>query len=63
MGKFVKKHYDFINLGMYIPVWLSCLPLRFDKPEAIVQHELLVIFLFILVRHNAKQGRMDCRQY
>ena len=45
LGKIIKNHHDKINLTEVIQVWLNSLPLKFDKPEAKVQHELLTDIL------------------
>lgn len=45
LGKIIKNHHDKINLSEVIQVWLSHLPLKHDKPEAKVQHELLTDIL------------------
>lgn len=55
VGKFIKKHNETFDISNYVAAWFSFLPLRHDKPEAILQHELLVLFFLILVRHNVKQ--------
>lgn len=31
-----------MNTVEYLKYWISCLPLRFDKPEAIGQHGFLI---------------------
>jgi hypothetical protein len=59
VGKFIKSHNEVIDIRNYIANWFSFLPLRHDKPEAIVQHELLVINLSYLVRHNAEQRQFS----
>jgi len=45
LGKIIKSHHDKINLTEVIQIWLNSLPLKFDKPEAKVQHELLTDIL------------------
>lgn len=45
LGKIIKNHNDKINLNEVIQVWLNNLPLKFDKPEAKIQHELLTDIL------------------
>lgn len=47
LGKFIKGHNEAVDITSYIAAWFSFLPLRHDKPEAIIQHELLVIILLI----------------
>jgi hypothetical protein len=59
LGKFIKGHNESVDISNYVSAWFSFLPLRHDKPEAIVQHELLVIFVIILVRHYVKEGHVD----
>ena len=48
LGKVIKTQGGVAEGNMtvrpYIDVWLTFLPLKYDKPEAIVQHELLVIW-------------------
>ena len=41
LGKIIKSQSDKINLNEVIQVWLENLPLKFDKEEAIQQHDLL----------------------
>lgn len=41
LGKFIKTHNEAVDIRNYIASWFSFLPLRHDKPEAILQHELL----------------------
>lgn len=38
MGKFIKHHSENFDIVDYIATWFSCLPLKHDKPEAILQH-------------------------
>ena len=45
LGKIIKNHHDKINLTEVIQVWLNNLPLKFDKPEAKIQHEFLADIL------------------
>jgi len=59
VGKFIKTHSEAVDIRTYIASWFSFLPLRHDKPEAITQHELLVHFYFILVRHHVEQRYFD----
>lgn len=42
IGKIIKSHYETLAKGPeVIQLWLSNLPLKFDKPEAKLQHDLL----------------------
>jgi len=42
LGKIIKYHSDKVNLTEIITLWLDNLPLTWDKPEGILQHEFLV---------------------
>jgi hypothetical protein len=42
LGKIIKNHYENLSNGPdIIQLWLNNLPLKFDKPEAKLQHDLL----------------------
>ena len=45
LGKIIQSQSDKIDLREVIQVWLEHLPLKFDKEEARVQHELLADIL------------------
>jgi hypothetical protein len=47
IGKIIKCHATKFNAKPVITLWLNFLPLRNDKDEGIVQHQLLVKYFFI----------------
>jgi hypothetical protein len=57
IGKIIKVHAVKFNVQPIITFWLNFLPLRNDKDEGIVQHQLLVNFIFILDRNHAISTR------
>ena len=58
IGKVVKVHGG-PGVKPYLDIWLTMLPLRHDKPEAILQHELLVISYFILGGLSIETANLD----
>ena len=42
IGKIIKAHADKFNPTECLNYWLSFMPIKYDKPEALLQHEFLV---------------------
>lgn len=45
IGRIIKIHGDKVNAKNYLEFWLTYLPLRFDKKEALLQHEFLLTIM------------------
>jgi len=42
LGRVLKNHSDKINSVELLNIWLGLLPIKFDKNEGYIQHEMLV---------------------
>lgn len=61
IGKIIKTHGETFNCAVYIPYWFGLLPLRYDKPEAIMQHEFLIDIMINkpeLILGNAPESQL-----
>ena len=61
IGKIIKTHGESFNCSPFIGYWFGLLPLKFDKPEAIIQHEFLVDIMLNkpeLILGTAPEGQL-----
>jgi hypothetical protein len=47
LGKVIKYHSDRIDANGALNLWLSLLPIKFDKNEGYIQHEMLADLVMI----------------